>query len=135
MGTTEGYSLLGTVGTDGQSVFIDIDRSKGATYEGEGTHEMVHAEQFEDGKFVFAKGPNGWGTSGMTKGFELEAYTKQFIPHPEVKGSISEMSVEIAKRYPDFANAPQDFSADGIKNRLILKTDTFFGVIYPKVKP
>ena len=54
------------IGREHDNVFVNIDVAKGGTFDTEGTHELVHAEQFEDGYLSFGKeSPSGpWRTEG-----------------------------------------------------------------------
>jgi RHS repeat-associated protein len=119
----------GTLSTDGQSVFIDIDASKGATFDREGTHELVHAEQFEDGYLSFGKESPGdpWKTSGNSKQLEQQAYEGQHTKHPEYGGP--EWIKAVYDKLPKTSKRNID---ETLSQRRVYRTPTAFQIWYPK---
>ena len=121
----------GTLSTDGQSVFIDIDASKGATFDREGTHELVHAEQFEDGYLSFGKESPGdpWKTSGNSKQLEQQAYEGQHTKHPEYeKGGYTWLKTT----YPTLDETSKRNIDETLSQRRVYRTPTAFQIWYPK---
>jgi RHS repeat-associated protein len=121
----------GTLSTDGQSVFIDIDASKGATFDREGTHELVHAEQFEDGYLSFGKkSPGGpWKASGNSLQLEQQAYEGQHTKHPEhEKGGYTWLEAT----YPKLDKTSTRNIDETLSQRRVYRTPTAFQIWYPK---
>jgi hypothetical protein len=119
----------GTLSTDGQSVFIDIDASKGATFDREGTHELVHAEQFEDGYLSFGRNSTteSWVPLGNSKQLEQQAYEGQHTKHPEYGGPAWIKAVYY--KLPDTSTRNIDETAT---ERKVGRGPTGFGVYYPR---
>ena len=117
----------GTLATDGQIVFIDIDKTKEGTYAREGTHELVHAEQFEDGKLGFIFQDVVWSSYNNSLTLEYEAYEKQTVPHPEFTGM--EWVRELYLALPESSDRFIDRS---LNSRYVNRTSKYFDVWYPE---
>lgn len=125
----------GKIDTDGKSIFIDIDRSKGANYSRDGTHELVHAEQFEDGKlrFRFDDGDRKWWIQNVTIQSEVEAYTKQTVKNPMI--DYDNLENDVKRYYPGLINNTEVIDRGPITKRQIVRNKYYFGIIYPQLPP
>ena len=130
---------VGTLSSDGQVVFIDIDGSKGSTYSREGTHELVHAEQFEDGYLGFKRdeGSSRWELFGNSVDLENEAYQKQHIPNPDYTGwdwVFSRYGPDNETHREGIPNHSTRLTSREIARRTVFKTSTRFNIYYPSTE-
>ncbi|WKZ78452.1 MAG: RHS repeat-associated core domain-containing protein [Candidatus Kapaibacterium sp.] len=130
---------VGTLSSDGQVVFIDIDGSKDATYSREGTHELVHAEQFEDGYVGFKRdeGSSRWELFGNSVDLENEAYQKQHIPNPDYTGwdwVFSRYGPDNETHREGIPNHSTRLTSREIARRTVFKTSTRFNIYYPSTE-
>ena len=121
----------GSISTDGESVFVNIDMSKGGTYDREGTHELVHAEQFEDGlTWFFRDSPNdSWKIAGNSLALEQEAYEKQHTKHPAYERGGDRWLKTVYPLLPETSERNTD---ETLSARTVVRGPTGFGVFYPK---
>ncbi|MBU3680109.1 MAG: hypothetical protein FGM32_10975, partial [Candidatus Kapabacteria bacterium] len=119
----------GSISTDGQSVFVNIDVAKGGTFDTEGTHELVHAEQFEDGYLSFGRNSTteSWILFGNSLALEHQAYQGQYTKHPEYeKGGYAWL--EATYELPPTSTRNIDETAT---ERKVWRTPSRFWIFYP----
>ncbi len=132
-GMTEPRS--GTITTDGQNIYIDIDPNQNTKYEREGTHEMIHALQFERGQEDFQL-INGKGVGQRNcVDAEAEAYEHSVVRNSDYIGlNTQEIRNKVRTQYRFNQNQEhfEDLRTDEVNQRTVLRTPTFFGILYPK---
>jgi hypothetical protein len=113
-------------------VFFNIDVAKGGTFDTEGTHELVHAEQFEDGYLSFGRNSTteSWVPFGNSRQLEQQAYEGQHTKHPDYEAGGYEW-LKATYELPETSTRNIDVTAT---ERKVWKTPFRFWIFYPGEK-
>lgn len=123
----------GTITTDGQNIYIDIDPNQNTKYEREGTHEMIHALQFERGQEEFIL-INGKWVGQRNCGCRSRSQHSVVRNSDYIGLNTQEIRNKVKTQYRFNQNQEhfKDLRTDEFNQRTVFRTPTYFGIIYPK---
>jgi hypothetical protein len=128
---------LGNTTTDGMDVLLQVDVGRGGSMAEQGSHEMVHGDQFLQGRLEFGLASDGkWYSNGNTYQTEYEGFAGQSTK-PAWWNSDNSAANEryIRAAYPnlnDGAKPLQLYNAINFNERLVRRTAVYFAVWPPK---